>query len=162
MADKDLNSNYVSGAGFSFPMEKRGIDEEYERVMSVLQKFSVTSLIDQCLRILWFRAESPLDNLRAAPWLTLLLVKWALQNPRVNLRIGAKIPLEVVDEVRQHLWSIQGRPSPDVPGKNMYLILRKLIYSQVEFQRPPSWDFMRWPSLIARLDKNHVSYRCFL
>ncbi|WP_156473002.1 hypothetical protein [Pseudorhodoferax sp. Leaf265] len=40
-------------------------------------------------------------------------------------------------------------------------MLRTLL-QQIEFQRPVSYGFLRWPALIGRQDRNHPSYRQFV
>jgi hypothetical protein len=96
----------------------------------------------------------------AAPWQTLLLVKWALESPEVKLVGRPAIPQHEFDALRQRLHAIWAWA--DVPRASGHLLMRQIINAQVEFQRPPTYSFMRQPALAARLPKGHVLRQKFL
>jgi hypothetical protein len=62
------------------PMPKVGIEEAYKKIRNRLRKYSASSIIDAALLILWNPSSEKLEEIKAAPWLTLLIVKWALQD----------------------------------------------------------------------------------
>jgi hypothetical protein len=142
------------------PMPKIGIDEAYRSIINRLRQYSATSIIDAALYMLWNPPIDPLEELKSAPWLTLLIVKWALQDQRVNLRIGRAIPIAEFDAIRQKLWDLPGQVRDDAP-KNIYLMLRSWMHVQIEFQRKESRNFMRWAALYARMPKGSAERRQF-
>lgn len=142
------------------PKPKTGIEEVHRAIANRLRRYSATSIADLALHMLWNPPADKLEELRGAPWLTLLLVKWALQDNGVGLRVGKPIPPQVLDQLRQQLWDIPS-VGEDGTSTNVFLMLRSLLHVQVEFQRAESWGFLRWPALYARLDAGHKSRRQF-
>ncbi|MDR6493514.1 GapS1 family protein [Paraburkholderia sp. 22099] len=136
------------------PRQKIGIEEAYRSIRNRLRKYSASSIIDAALLILWNPPTDRLKEIRSAPWLTLLIVKWALQDGLVNLRLGPPIPMDEMNRIRQELWDMPETVRDDTAPKNIFLMLRKLMHAQVEFQRPESRGFMRWPALYARIPEN--------
>lgn len=130
---------------------KPGIEGAYKAIRNRLRKYSAASIVDLVLRMMWNPPKDPIEELRNAPWLTLLVAKWALQDRGVSIRVGPQIPIEEMDRIRQELWDLQGRPDTE----NVFLMLRSLLHVQVEFQRRETWGFLRWPALYARLPHGH-------
>lgn len=141
------------------PLPKRGIEEVHRSIVNRLRRYSATSIADRALQMLWNPPTGEAEELRSAPWLTLLLVKWALQDNLVGLRVGPQIPSTEFDRLRQELWELQGPSHGEKP--NVWLMLRYLVHVQVEFQRRESWGFLRWPALYARLDAGSTNRRQF-
>lgn len=141
-----------------YPMYQPDAEALYKSVRNRLRKYSAASIAEAALRILWNPPANKLEELRTAPWLTLLIVKWALQDNEVALMNGPPIPMSEFDRTRQELWSSQHNPN----AENVFLMLRSITHVQMEFQRPENWGFLRWPALYARLDANHKSRRQFL
>jgi hypothetical protein len=131
------------------PLPKRGIEVAYKAIRNRLRRYSGSSIVDLALRLLWNPPAEKIEEIRSAPWLTLLLVKWALQDNGVNLRVGPPISQAEFDRLRQELWALQEPAHGEKP--NVWLMLRYLMYVQVEFQRLETWGFLRWPALYARL-----------
>lgn len=141
------------------PLPKRGIEEVHKSILNQLRRYSATSIADLALKILWNPPTGSAEEVRSAPWLTLLLVKWSMQDNLVHLRHGPPIPPAVFDSLRQKLWEHQG-PGND-EKLNIWAMLRYLIHVQVEFQRKESWGFLRWPALYARLDQGSTNRKQF-
>lgn len=141
------------------PLPKRGIEEAHKSIINRLRRYSGESIADLALQLLWNPPTGKTEELRSAPWLTLLLVKWALQDNLVSLRVGRPIPPAEFDRLRQELWELQGPTRGETP--NVWLMLRYLVHVQVEFQRLESWGFLRWPALYARLDAGSTNRRQF-
>lgn len=141
------------------PLPKRGIEEVHRSILNRLRKYSVTSIADLALQMLWNPPGGDAEELRSTPWLTLLLVKWAIQDNHVNMRVGAPIPSAMFDRLRQELWELQGAIHGD--KTNVWVMLRYLVHVQVEFQRRESWGFLRWPALYARLNPGSTNRRQF-
>lgn len=141
------------------PLPKRGIEEVHKSIVNRLRRYNATSIADLALQMLWNPPPGEAEELRSAPWLTLLLVKWAMQDNLVSLRVGPSISPAEFDRLRQQLWELQGPSHGEKP--NVWLMLRYLVHVQVEFQRPESWGFLRWPALYARLDPGSTNRRQF-
>lgn len=141
----------VYRASANLPMPKRGIEDAYKTIRNRLRRYSASSIVDLALQMMWNPPDDPIEELRSAPWLTLLIVKWALQDSSVSLRVGSPIPRQEMDRIRQELWELQGTPDTE----NVFLMLRTILHAQLEFQRPESWGFLRWPALYARLPHEH-------
>lgn len=130
---------------------KRGIEETYKAIRNRLRKYSASSIVDQALAMLWIEFKDPLEELRSIPWLTLLVVKWALQDKCVNVRVGPSISVEEMDQIRQQLWEVPSSNGELADDRNVFLMLRSYLNVQLEFQRHIAWSFLRWPALYARL-----------
>jgi hypothetical protein len=141
------------------PLPKRGIEEAHKSIVNRLRRYSGVSIADLALQILWNPPTGEVEELKSAPWLSLLLVKWAMQDNLVNLRAGPPIPPARFDRLRQELWELQGPSHGEKP--NVWLMLRYLVHVQVEFQHRESWGFLRWPALYARLDAGSINRRQF-
>lgn len=142
-------------------LPKRGIEETHKSIVNRLRRYSATSIVDMALHMMWNPPAKKLDELRTIPWLTLLLVKWALQDNGVSLRVGKPIPQGELDRLRQQLWDIQGLGTVGNENPNIWLMLRTILHAQVEFQRSESWAFLRWPALYERLDPGSKNRRQF-
>ena len=146
-------------AGGVAPLPKRGIEGVYKSILNRLRRYSGTSIANLALEILWNSPQGEGEDVRSAPWLTLVLVKWALQDSLVHLRVGPSIPTAEFDKLRQELWELQGQSQ--VEQSNSWLMLRNLIHVQLEFQRRESSGFLRWPALYARLNRGSNNRRQF-
>jgi hypothetical protein len=132
----------------------------HHEIVQAMRPYSAASIIDAALRVLRMHGLDQVAQLRAAPWQTLLLVKWALESPEVELVDRPAIPQQEFDALRQRLHTIWGWA--EVPRASGHLLMRQIINAQVEFQRPPTFAFMRQPALVARLQKGHVLRQKFL
>lgn len=141
------------------PLPRRGIEAVHKSIINRLRRYSGASIADLALHMMWNPPASELEELKSAPWLTLLLVKWALQDRGLSLRVGPPIPPTEFDRLRQELWDLQGPSEDEKP--NVWLMFRYLVHVQVEFQRRETWAFLRWPALYARLDHGSTNRRQF-
>ncbi|MGO4307978.1 GapS1 family protein [Cupriavidus sp. RAF12] len=142
--------------------EKPGIKDEYTAIMARLRQFSAASVVVRAFEILRSAPQDPVEELATAPWLTLLIVKWALQDPLMHYRTGASISRAEMDSIRQLLWQqSNGRRRDGGRPRSVFLMLRALMYPQLEFQRQATLGFLRWPALYARLPANSISRRQF-
>ncbi len=126
------------------------VDAAIRRIRNRLRKYSARSIVVVALRELWTDRGSEVKNLEAAPWIALLLAKWALADEMVYLEVGQPMPPQVFDRLRQEVWDIP--TTLELPGRDRGLhgLLRPMLQQQMEFQRPHGWGFLRWPALIAR------------
>ena len=120
-----------------------------------LRPYSAHAIIDACLEVLDHWRGKGIDEIKSAPWLTLLIVKLALEDESISFQGTQRCPAAVIDEIRNDLWNTptareqQGSPS-------VYLMIRSLVHTQLLFQQRESFGFMRWPALIGRLPHGHV------
>lgn len=89
------------------------------------------------------------------PWLTLLIAKLALEDDAIALKIGGSCPTRVIDELRNELWNMPSSRSDDTSA-GVFLMLRALIHTQLQFQQRETFSFIRWPALIAALPPQHA------
>jgi hypothetical protein len=138
-----------------------GYPGHLQEVFDTLRRYNSASVADVALMALWKQWPSKLEEIQQAPWLTLLLVKWAIREAP-TLRVGPSIPIEVFDRLRQRLWSLGGTEHKQRPPANVFLMLRMLMSTQIEFQRGTGWGFLRWPALFSRTEDNHRLRRVFV
>ncbi|WP_175456027.1 hypothetical protein [Polaromonas sp. JS666] len=117
--------------------------------------------MDAALRLLWAEYPNRLEALQTAPWHILLLVKWALRDPQVRLRIGRRITPQEFDNLRRGVQELVGSEYREHPPQNLHLMMRS-HFQQFDFQRPEGWGVFRWPALIARESRSKPSQRQFL
>ncbi len=137
------------------------VEQAVRRIRNQLRKYSARSVVDVALHELWTDRGSRLENLRAAPWIALLLVKWALQDRMAHINLGERISIAVFDNLRQQVWDLPTALDGVRSGGNATAMLRKLLQQQVEFQRAAGWGFLRWAALIARRPPNDALWQRF-
>ena len=132
------------------PLQRPKLDEGIRRIRNKLRKYSARSVVEAALRELWSDRGSKVENLRAAPWISMLLVKWALADRMAHISIGESIPQTVFDQLRQAVWDLPEWAERAPTPATVMAMIRPMLQQQMEFQRPQGWGFMRWPALIAR------------
>lgn len=145
-------------------MNKLTYEEAAKRVRNLLRPYSAESVVLLALeQTNNSRNANMLDQLQALPWITLLIVKLVLEDQMIHIDIGNQCPQNVFDHCRQTLWNADGLvpESGDAKG-NAYLMIRSLMNVQLSFQKKISWDFVRWPALIARLSSDHPTRTQFV
>lgn len=126
----------------------------HRELLQAMRPYSAVSIVEAALRILWMPVPNAIDRLRLAPWQTLLLVKWALEDPAIASYNAPSITQRDFDALRQRLWSIW--EWADVQRATGHLFMRQLLHAQIDFQRAPTFSFMRQAALIGRLPKAHI------
>ncbi len=136
-------------------------DKTYREVRNKLRKYSLGSILEVALTLLHRRHASLADEMQTAPWLIMLMAKWALQDRMVHQTLGRHItPNEFID-IQQRLWAIDRDESEGPLTTNPLRFIRSLGYVQVEFQRLETIEFARWPALIANLAADHPLKQSF-
>jgi len=131
-------------------------EETAKKVRNRLRSYSAVSVVRLALDLTQTtRDENILDQLQKWPWITFLLVKLALEDQMIPLYNGESCPRNVFDLCRQELWDAEKIPDADDTKGSVYLMFRSLIQAQLPFQKKPTFDFLRWPALIARLISTH-------
>lgn len=155
---------HVRGLKYSLPERAKkppaNWNEAAREIKRLLAPYSLNSIIDQSLVILDRWRDQGLEEVRSAPWITLLILKLALEDERICIGSGLLCPMELLDYLRNMVWNTSDRDDGDKPG--VLLMVRSLLHTQVVFQRKQSWSFLRWPSLIAELDPEHPTRKQFV
>lgn len=132
-------------------------EETAKKVRNQLRPYSAASVVRHAFELTQStRNASVLDQLQTLPWITFLLIKLVLEDQMILIDVGEQCPQSVFNRCRQELWEADGsvHEGDDTNG-NVYLMLRSLTQAQLLFQKKISWDFLRWPALIARLSSDH-------
>jgi len=132
-----------------------------KNIRNRLRQYNLNSIVDACLTILYHFRGQGLEELRSAPWLTLLIVKLALEDACINIQDGKDCPIEEIDRARNAIWNATEKNSNAVPS-GVFLMIRSLIHPQILFQQPESFSFIRWPALIAELPVDHPTRLQFI
>lgn len=135
-------------------IRRPGIEEIYKSIRNELRKYSAGSLIDAALEELRQPFSDPVSKLESRPWHTLLIVKWALQDRMVDLRAGRTLDRATLERLSMRLFDAQGALETRARDASFWILFRKMVGVQIEFQRPIGWGFMRWAALYARLPEN--------
>jgi hypothetical protein len=131
-------------------------EESAKRVRNRMRSYSAVSVVRHALELTQStRNESLLDQLQTLPWITFLLVKLVLEDQMTPIYNGESCPKTVFDLCRQALWDAEKVPDAGDAKGSVYLMFRSLIQAQLPFQKKPTFDFLRWPALISRLDSKH-------
>lgn len=148
------------------PVRRPGIEKVYGEVINVVRRHGAHAVVKVALSELWKTHSNRLEMVRSVPWLHLLLVKWALQDTRVPLAFPPQFQPYTTHHhhaLVQKLWDISqhDRETYEAAG-GLRRMMRRIMHVQFDFQRPPSWSFLRWPAMIARLPKNHRARDLFV
>ena len=141
-------------------MADSSTSELHQQILKVLRRYSANSVVEAAMELLSLEYPTKIEGLKILPWSILLLVKWALRDEQVRVRIGHKITPQEFDELRNGVQELLGKDFLAKP-QPAPLMLRS-HFPQFEFQRPEGWGFLRWPALIARQGANHPSRRQFV
>lgn len=136
-------------------------NKSLEETLASLRRYSAVSVAREALTALDVQHLRKLDQLGAAPWHSMLLLKWKLLQTSGPVQDGQDMPTAEFDRLRERLWHTNSALRPDSPGFNLTAMLRSLMAVQMEFQRPTTAEFMRWPALIAALPNSHTVRRQF-
>lgn len=120
-----------------------------------LRPYSAHAIIDACLEVLDHWRGKGIDEIKSAPWLTLLIVKLVLEDESISFHGTQRCPAAVIDEIRNDLWNTP-TAREQLGSPSVYLMIRSLVHTQLLFQQRESFGFMRWPALIGRLPPGHV------
>lgn len=148
------------------PVRRPGIEKVYGETINVLRRHGAHAVVRVALAELWKEHDGNLEMVQTLPWLNLLVVKWALQDTRVPLVFASHHQPYTSGQhlaLIQKLWNIEehDRATYATAG-GLWRLLRRSMYVQLDFQRRPSWSFLRWPALISRLPTNHRARDLFV
>ena len=143
-------------------MRKLSFDDRYKQFRNQLRKYNLESIVRQALRYTSTPPSDVLEDLRRAPWLAMLIAKWALLDKMVPANYGPAITPEAFEGLMQQLWSIESDLKPRTEMHGTPLLLRSLSFVQIAFQARNTRSFLRLPMLVSRLPENHRLRQLFL
>jgi len=125
-----------------------------QHAKKALRPYGVQSVCDAALNSFAHHRGKGLEELRSAPWLGALLVKFSLEDLQTPLHLPAPCPSQLFDSLRQMLWDV----SPLSEGRgtqSVFLGLRAMLNTQLQFQQRETFSFVRWPALVLDLPESH-------
>lgn len=126
-------------------------EDSYKRIRNRIRPYSKTAFLEACLSDIQSVPLDRLADLKRAPWLTFLLAKWSLQD-RMVLPQGKAVSSDQVDQLKQSLWDLTSGLSNN---PSVRLMLRQMVYVQVEMQRPQDKGVAREAAVLNALDTQH-------
>lgn len=129
-------------------------NEIAKRIRNQLRSYSCETIVNTCLDTLASFRGKGVEELKSAPWLTLLIVKLALEDRQVPLQGSISCSNEVVHSIRQTLWNFNWMAHAN-DRSAVELCMRAMGHQQMLFQSPITWSFLRWPVLISELPATH-------
>ena len=115
-------------------MHHMSFTDAYKAWRNQARKFNPESIVRGAIDVLGERSSDPVEELKKAPWLTMLMVKWACQD---RFPVGVQLPSispQKLYELRQRLWKLPERL--DMGGHNempLGLFMRQLFRPQLGF-----------------------------
>ena len=143
-------------------MHQVSFTEAYTAWRNRARKFNPESIVRGAIEVLGERSSDRVEDLQKAPWLTMLMVKWACQDRFPGRAHLPSISPDQLYELRQRLWKL-----PDhlrMGGDNempLGLFMRQLTRPQLGFQREFSKSFVREAALLAEQGEDYPLRRLF-
>ena len=131
-------------------MGRKRFNEAYKEWRNRARKYDRDSIVAKAIDALGDAPRDPMAELASAPWITLLLVKWACQDRYARGRRLPTISRRELEDLRQRLWKLPERVERDGrDGMPPRLFMRQLIRPQLGFQRDLTKSFVREAGLLA-------------
>ena len=132
-------------------MHGMSFTDAYKAWRNRARKFNLESIVSGAIDVLGDASSDPVEELAKAPWLTMLMVKWACQDRYPGRTYLPSISPEQLYELRQRLWEFpDGLDRGDPNGIPLGLFMRQLFHPQLGFQRGFSKSFVREAALLAK------------
>ncbi len=136
--------------------------DAYKEWRNRARRFNIESIVSGAIDVLGERSPDPVEELGRAPWLTMLMVKWACQDRFPGRAHLPSISLEQLDDLRQRLWKFPERlDRSDRNEMPLGLFMRQLTRPQLGFQRGFSKSFVREAALLAEQREDYPLRRLF-
>lgn len=137
-------------------------NDVYKTWRNRTRRYDPESIVRMALQVLNEPVDDPVEALRQAPWLTLLMVKWVCQDQFQDNKWAPPCTREQVNQLRQRLWefpeSLASRGRDTLP---MRLFVRQLLRPQLGFQRQLTKSFVREAALLAMQGPDHPLCQIF-
>lgn len=135
---------------------KVSFNDAYKEWRNRARIYRPESVVHTAIEFLRKPAEDRLEEMRRAPWQTMLMVKWVCQDKLTDHNTGESISSSAFDDLRQKLWEFPAHVGlgtrDSLPGQ---LFFRQLLHAQIGFQRSSSSGFVRQAALLAQQQTDH-------
>ena len=131
-------------------MQLVSFTDAYKEWRNRARKYNLESIVNGAIDVLAEASSDAVEELQKAPWLTMLMVKWACQDRYPGRAHLPAISSEQLYDLRQRLWKFPERL--DMGGHNaisLELFMRQLLRPQLGFQRGFSKSFVREAALLG-------------
>ena len=144
-------------------MLRVSFDDAYREWRNRARRYDPKSIVHEALRLLCEPpSEDHVTELRKAPWLTMLMVKWACQDRYLDRKPASAITRPQLNDLRQRLWNIPERLDHRNRGAMpLRLFMRQLLRPQLGFQRGITRGFVREAVLLAEQGEAYPLRRLF-
>lgn len=134
---------------------KVSFNEYYLQWRNRTRKYSRKSMIVEALQTLKQPNKDKLTELRGAPWLTCLLVKWICQDRMLDHGVGPAITRQAFADLCQRLWDLPEHTNLGTRDSlPLHLFIRQILRAQAGFQRRVTRGFLREAALLQQLPAN--------
>jgi hypothetical protein len=90
-------------------MLKVSFDDAYREWRNRARRYQPQSIVHEALRVLCEPTFDRLAELKSAPWLTMLMVKWVCQDTYLDGKPAKAITRPQLNDLRQRLWTFPDR-----------------------------------------------------
>ena len=143
-------------------MHQVSFTDAYKEWRNRARKYNLDSIVSGAIDVLGESSSNPVEELKKAPWLTMLMVKWACQDRYPGRAHLPSISPEQLHELRQRLWEFPNRL--EMGGRNEMppeLFMRQIFRPQLGFQRGFSKSFVREAALLAEQREDYPLRKVF-
>ncbi len=143
-------------------MHRVSFTDAYKEWRNRARKYNLESIVSGAIDVLREPSSDPVEELEKAPWLTMLMVKWACQDRYPGRAHLPSISPEQLYDLRQRLWKFQDRL--DIGGRSampLGLFMRQIFRPQLGFQRGFSKSFVREAALLAEQREDYPLRKLF-
>ena len=137
-------------------MTTKPFNDIYKEWRNRARRYSLESIVNGALEGLCESKPDLMTDIGGAPWLTMLMVKWACQDRHPR---GAHLPPispEQLHHLRNKLWDFQKfMDTLDRNARPQDLGIRRMMRPQLGFQRGLSNGFVREAALLAEQVEDH-------
>ena len=143
-------------------MSNVSFNDVYKAWRNRARKYNLESIVNSGLEVLCEPESDAVRELQKAPWLTMLMVKWACQDRHPRPASLPSISPEQLYDLRQRLWQFPASLDTGA-GKAMplELLMRRIVRPQIGFQRGLSKGFVREAALLAEQGEDHPLRKLF-
>lgn len=135
------------------------MEQAYRPIRNRLRRLHPRSTVELILRLLQqLRGDDIVHDLRHAPWLHLLLVKWTCQDSMAGMQSVRNATRDDIFALAQSLWELPGRL--DAPAQSR-LIMRQILGPQLRFQYYDRTSLIREAAILLTLPDDHRLRRQF-
>ena len=143
-------------------MSNASFNDVYKGWRNRARKYNLESIVNGALDVLREPEPDSMAELQKAPWLVMLMVKWACQDRHPRPAVLPSITPEQLHDLRQRLWEFpESLELGTGDGMPIELFARRLMRPQLGLQRGFSKGFVREAALLAEQGEGHPLRKLF-